>query len=298
MAATFDSARRAFKLADETLGWSVSSLCWGDGALLNKTEYTQPALLAAELASLAVLLDHGIRPSLAAGHSLGEYGALVASGVMEGASALKLVRARGLITSRVAKEVGGGMAAVLGMEKPALNELLAIASKEGVIEVSNDNAPGQVVISGENAALDKAAEVARSLGAKRILPLTVSGPFHSSLMKPAGHEFERDVRATDMRSAEIGFISNRDALAHAEPSVISDNLVAQLYNPVKWRQCVETMYSMGADAFVEVGPGHVLEGLIQRCRPDAKIFSAEDSKALAQLLDYVNSGALDRRVNS
>lgn len=277
-----------FDLADEILDFDVKSVCWEGNELIGRTEYAQPALLAAELACLAALFENGVKPSMAAGHSLGEYGALVAAGALDAASALKLVSVRGSISGGVAREAGGGMAAVVGLDRAALDTMLDSARAEGIVDISNYNAPGQVVISGQNAALEKAVSWARSLGAKRVVPLSVSGPFHSPLMLPAAERFAREVEATELGAPSIPVISNFDALPCSDPGVIKRNLVRQLHHPVRWEDSIATMSALGAEVFVEVGPGRVLQGLVRRCAPTTAVLGVEDPDTLARALEFLD----------
>lgn len=285
-------AKKVFELADEILDFDIKAVCWEENELINRTEYTQPALVAVELVCLAAILENGVRPAMAAGHSLGEYSALVAAGVLDAASALRLVRARGVITGEAASEAGGGMAAIMGMEPEALNALLFTVREAGVLEVSNYNAPGQVVVSGDTAALEEAISAARSLGAKRVVPLAVSGPFHSSLMKPAAEGFAVEIEATNFTAPSIPVIANYDAVSHSDSGVIGQNLVRHLYHPVRWEESVAAMSALGADVFLEVGPGQVLRGLIRRCDPGAKVLGVDSPDTLQRALEFLEEPAL------
>jgi len=291
LASRFPSARKAFDSAGEVLGFDVSSVCWDDPDRLRLTENTQPAVLAVELACLAVLDDLGVSPAVVAGHSLGEYAALVAAGSLDAADALRLVRSRGEITGKVAARGNGGMAAILGMDRGPLGELLAVAGTEGVIAVSNYNCPGQVVVSGEAPAIEKALEVAPSLGAKRARRLAVAGPFHCPLMEPAAREFEPLVADVEIGVPLVPVISNYDARAHTGSEAIAGNLVRQLCNPVRWEESVARMSSGGIDLFVEVGPGNVLSGLVRRCSPGSATAGVQDPDSLEGLLDLTGGCA-------
>lgn len=284
MAVSCRLAGAVFELADRVLDFNVSSVCFDDNDLIDETEYTQPALLATELACLAATLEKGIRPAVVAGHSLGEYGALAAAGVLETGDALKLVRARGVMTGEVARQVDGGMAAAVGVEDGALERLLALAREAGVLEVSNYNAPGQVVLSGESTALEAAISVAGSLGVRRVVPLAVSGPFHSALMKPAAERFSSEVEATEFKRPSVPVISNFDALPQFDPEVIRRNLVLQLHHPVRWEESIATILDMGIDIFIEVGPGKVLQGLVKRCAPKALALGVDSPEALERTM--------------
>ncbi|PKQ27871.1 MAG: [acyl-carrier-protein] S-malonyltransferase [Candidatus Anoxymicrobium japonicum] len=292
LALEYPAARGVFDLADETLDFDVSTMCWGEDERINQTEFTQPALLTAELACLGALLENGIKPSMTAGHSLGEYGALVAAGAIDVADALALVRARGKITSETARKTPGKMAAVIGMEADALGEFLKAASKTGILEVSNYNAPGQVVLSGELRAVDEAARTAKSFGAKRIVELAISGPFHSSLMKPAAKKFATEVEAARIRNASAPVISNFDAEPHEDARTIGRNLVSQLFHPVRWEESVDRMSQMGADLFLEVGPGHVLAGLIRRRLPGARVIGVGSTSGVAEAVEALKMSNL------
>jgi len=291
LAIRFSSAQKAFDSAGKVLGFDVSSVCWEDPDRLCRTEYTQPAVLAVEIACLAVLADLGVSPAVVAGHSLGEYAALVAAGSLDAADALRLVRSRGEITGKVASRVDGGMAAILGMDRGSLEELLAAAGAEGVIAVSNYNCPGQVVVSGEAPAIDEVLEVAPSLGAKRARRLAVAGPFHCPMMETAAREFEPLVARVDIGAPLVPVISNYDARAHTGSEAIAGNLVRQLCNPVRWEESVARISTEGVDLFVEVGPGTVLSGLVRRCLPGSATISVEDPDSFAGLLNLLEEGA-------
>lgn len=243
-------------------------------------------MLTVDLACLAVLLDYGVRPDMVAGHSLGEYGALVAADVLGMVDALKLVRTRGVITGEVAAAVGGGMAAVIGVRQDTIAELIGSAKTEGNLVVSNYNCPGQVVISGEAAALDKAIAVAPSLGGVRVRRLPVSGPFHSPMMEPAAREFATHMGEVKINNPAVPVMSNYDARPYGDGELIGDRLVKQLCNPVRWEESVARMSAMGADVFIEVGPGTVLGGLIGRCLPGTKVLHADDPDSISGTLTY------------
>lgn len=283
-------ALQAFEMAQGILGIDIYSLCRDGGEMLEKTEYTQPAVLTVELASTVALFEKGISPQVVAGHSLGEYAALVAAGVLTFEDALELVRVRGILMGQVSAEVDGGMVAVLGVPEDKLEDLLEWARDYGCIEISNYNAPGQVVLSGERKALDFLEENAKEFGARRAVRLSVSGPFHSSLMKDAADEFSRVVSRTRFKLPCIPVISNYDASPHEDTAELRENLVRQLINPVRWMQSVETMVSMGVELFVEVGPGNVLSGLIRRCVPGTRVFSVGTSAEIGELANFLGQG--------
>lgn len=259
---TYDQARAIFEQADETLGFGLSKLCFqGPEADLTDTINAQPALLTHSLAALAVLKAHsGARPSFTAGHSLGEYSALVAAGALDFTSALKLVRERGRVMKQAGERAPGAMAAVIGMDDTALEAVCA----EAGVQIANYNSPGQIVISGAKPALERAAALAKERGAKRVLLLAVSIASHSRLMESAAEEFAASVAATPIQTPLVPVISNVTATPLASAREIQQDLVAQLTSSVQWLRSIEYIVAQGATDFVELGPKDVLAGLIRR----------------------------------
>jgi [acyl-carrier-protein] S-malonyltransferase len=272
----FPSARAIFDEADAILGFGLAQLCFeGPGEALTATENAQPALLTASVALLAALgwspqsseTPDLTDPRFVAGHSLGEYSALVAARALTFPTALRLVRRRGELMAE-ARE--GTMAAIIGMNLEALNAVCAEAQAEGPVVVANENAPGQLVISGANAAVARAGELAKAAGASRVIPLKVSAAFHSPLMQNAADGLRPAIEAAAINSATLPVIANVRAQPIDAPDQIKEELVAQITAPVRWIASVEYMVAAGVDRFIEIGPGAVLAGMIKRISPNAE----------------------------
>ena len=263
----FQVAREVFERADATLGRPISALCFeGPVEELNKTFNSQPAIFLTSMALLAAAREQGAlatTPAFVAGHSVGEYTALGASGAVSLEDGLRLVETRGRVTQAAADATPGGMAAVLGLNEAAT---LAVCADAGA-ELCNLNSPGQIVIGGSKDAVAKACALALEQGAKRAIPLEVDGAFHTSLMLPAVPPFQEALAQTTVVAPEIPVIANDTAQPMTEPARIREELAFQLTHPVRWVQCVEYMVSQGVSEFVEIGPGKVLGGLIKRIAP-------------------------------
>jgi [acyl-carrier-protein] S-malonyltransferase len=240
----------------------------GPAEALTETQNAQPALLAHSAAITAMLHEAGIKPDVVAGHSLGEYSALVAAKCLPAAEAARLVRLRGQLMAEAGRQVGGTMAAVIGLETEAVRRAAQEAGEVGTIVVANLNAPGQVVISGEEAAVAEASRLMHEAGARRVLPLNVSGAFHSPLMKPAAEKLGEVLAQTVFVDGSVHVISNVDAVDRTEAASIKAALLRQLQGSVLWEDCVRRMLQVGVTDFVEVGPGKVLAGLLKRIAPD------------------------------
>jgi [acyl-carrier-protein] S-malonyltransferase len=276
------AARAVWEEADEVLGFSLRQLCFeGPAEVLQQTANAQPALLTASIACHRVLAVNGIEAQMYAGHSLGEYSALVAAGVMPFAEALLLVRRRGELMEEAYPRGEGGMTAILGLDRTAVDEICN--QVEGIVEVANYNCPGQVVISGEQRALARARELALAMGAKRAIPLDVSGPFHSSLMAPAAKALATRLASLELcaPAGDVYSSVNGQATSVGE---LKDLLKAQLTGPVRWEETVAAMVADGAQTFVEVGPGKVLGGLIRRIAKGATIYQGGDLRDLEKLV--------------
>jgi [acyl-carrier-protein] S-malonyltransferase len=265
------AAGALFEAADTVLGRPLSRLCFdGPEDELSRTDNAQPAIYTMSLACLAAVRERGgagDAPSFVAGHSLGEYTALAAAGAMAFEDGLRLVETRGRLTHAAALATPGGMAAVLGLDEPALQEVC----DEAGAELCNLNAPGQIVIGGRIEALERAMALAQERGARRAVRLDVTGAFHSSLMQPAVDEFRAAVEATPMSPPSVPFVMNRSGEPTSDPAEIREELVHQLTHPVRWVTCVEKMTAAGVESYVEFGPGKVLTGLIKRIAPDAAL---------------------------
>jgi len=267
LAEAFPEARSVFEEADDHLQFGLSRLMWeGPEAELTTTRRAQPAILTHSVATLRVIAD-GLGPvSMAAGHSLGELSAHVAAGTLPFEEALGAVQIRGYLMHRAGRVRDGTMAAVLGLKDAEVEDLCRQASADtGLVVVpANLNAPGQVVVSGDRAAVTRLAEIAPQRGAKRVLPLSVSGAFHSPLMEPAEHGFREHLSSLHFRAPDFPVYSNVTAASVTDGEEARDLLVEQLRSPVRWSQCITAMVDGGADCFLEVGPGNVLTGLNRR----------------------------------
>jgi len=266
-----------FAAADRTLGAALSALCWqGPEETLRLTENTQPALLAHSIAAWRVLAAAGIRADAVAGHSLGEYSAVVAAGGLGLEDALAAVRLRGRLMQQAVPVGAGAMAAVLGLDDELVVAACADASAggDGVVVAANFNSPGQVVIAGDRAAVDRAVVRCSELGARRALPLPVSAPFHSPLMAPAREGLEPTLRELRFAPLEVPVYRNVDAAPVASPVEVRDGLIRQVDAPVLWRAAVERMRADGFDTFLEVGTGTVLSGLVRRIDRQARCLAA------------------------
>lgn len=279
-------AAAIFKRADKALGFPLSRLCFeGPEEELNKTVNTQPAVLTTSVACLeAFKLAGGPAPSAVAGHSLGEYTALVAAGSLSFEDAVRLVRKRGQYMQEAVPLGAGGMAAVLGLPAGAVVELCRKASGAGVVEAVNLNCPGQVVIAGDTAGLKAAGELARESGAKRFIPLPVSAPFHSSLMMPAGERLAGDLDVVNIADPEIPVVANAGADFVRTGPEVKASLIRQVYSPVRWEESIRRLLSAGVDTFIEIGPGKVLSGLIKKISREARVYNVEDKASLEKVL--------------
>jgi [acyl-carrier-protein] S-malonyltransferase len=283
--AGFAEARAVFDEADEGLGFKLSQLCFeGPEAELTDTVNAQPALLTHSIAALkvveALLGQSFARPGFAAGHSLGEYSALVATRSLRFADAVRLVRARGLAMKHAGERRPGAMAAILGLDDAIL---ATICAKAGAVQVANYNAPGQIVISGEKEALDRALALAKQAGAKRAIPLAISIAAHSELMRPAIEEYRMEVQAVEVAAPQSPVISNITAQPLKGTEAIRQELLAQLTSPVEWVKSVQFMGAHGVTQYYEIGPKDVLAGLIRRSAPDSQATSLGTVEAITKL---------------
>lgn len=265
LADEFSVARAAFEEADDALGFSISKLCFeGPDDELKKTENTQPALVAVSTAQCRVMMtEKGLLPDLVAGHSLGEYSALVAAGSLDFADALRLVRKRGQYMQEAVPLGVGAMAAILKMPLEALDGVLAEAAQGEIVTAANLNSPDQIVIAGHAAAVARAMELAKTAGAKRCIPLPVSAPFHCPLMTPAQQRLKADLDATEFRDLKFPLVNNYAAALVKTGAEARAGLYEQIPNPVRWIASMRLILSEGAESFYEVGPGNVLAGLLR-----------------------------------
>ena len=266
LADNFSVARQVFEEADDTLGFSLSRLCFeGPEEKLKLTEYTQPAILAVSTAVLRVVeTETDLCPTLLAGHSLGEYAALVAAQVLSFSDAVRAVRQRGLFMQEAVPVGTGTMAAVLGLENHTIEEVCKAAAADQVVSPANFNSPGQIVIAGHTEAVNRALELAREKGCRKAVLLPVSAPFHCVLMEQAGLRLEKLFSEITFNPFKTPVVTNVEGKANNDHSRVAEFLVRQVSSPVLWEDSVEEMIRSGVDSFVELGPGKVLSGLIKR----------------------------------
>ena len=275
LAAEHTAARQAFEIADRVLGFALSRLCWeGPEDELRLTKNAQPALLAHSVAALRVLESHGVTPAATAGHSLGEHSACVAAGALAYEDALRLVRSRGELMFEAGRARPGTMAAVLGLEPAAVEAACIAASGDGLeVVAANYNAPGQIVISGDVEAVARAGEIAKHKGARRVIPLPVSGAFHSPLMRPAAERLARAIAAVEVRAPRCPVIGNARAERIESAAALRAALEAQLTQPVRWEASMRLLLADAPAWFIEVGTGRVLCGLLKSVAPEAAAIS-------------------------
>lgn len=288
LCADFPEAQRLFQEADEILGRSLSSLCFdGPAEALTDTANAQPALLVTSLAMLEAARAQGApEPNFVAGHSLGHITALVAAGAMDFAPALRLVQARGQAMKAAAAHRRGGMAAVIQLDRERLAEVCERAGREagGCVGIANDNAPGQIVISGEERALGAAMRLAKEAGARRIIPLAVSVASHSPLMAGAAERLAPALEEIEIRPPRVPVVSNVTARPLERVDDVRRDIVQQLTRPVHWTDSIQHIVSAGVGVFVEIGPGNVLTGLVRRIAPAVQAWSLDDDQGLERLL--------------
>ena len=293
LASAFPVCRDVFAEADAALGESLSTMCFeGPAESLQMTENTQPAILAMSVAVLRLLDSHGIQPSFAAGHSLGEYSAHVAAGTFSFADALRTVRRRGRYMQEALPSGEGAMAAILGLDGEAVTRACSEtmnAMSGRVVSPANLNGPGQVVIAGHADAVAQAGERAKSLGAKRAIPLAVSAPFHCALMKPAEERLAPELKQLTTSDPKFPVVANVDAEPKRDAHAAIDALIRQVSSPVRWEQVVKRLVAEGATTFVELGPGSVLAGLIKKIDRGVRVMSVEDSDSLESSLEQLKA---------
>ena len=275
LAGHFASAREVFEQADAALGFSLSKICFeGPSEGLQLTANTQPAILAVSVAAARVLEENGVRPDYVAGHSLGEYSALVIAGTLELGDALRLVRKRGQYMQEVVPVGQGAMAAILDLELDAVQEICREAAQGEVVSPANLNSPRQIAIAGNQSAVDRAIELAKARGAKRALKLNVSAPFHCALMQPAADLLAADLDQAAMRDPQVPVVRNADATIAFSASEVREGLKRQVVAPVRWTDSMRALRARGVELFVEAGPGKVLSGLLRQIDPAARAFQA------------------------
>jgi [acyl-carrier-protein] S-malonyltransferase len=288
LAEKFPESRAVFDEADATLGFSVSQLCFeGSEDALKLTENTQPAILTVSTAAFRALEKGGITPDFVAGHSLGEYSALVAAGGLDFVSAVKIVRNRGRYMQEAVPAGEGAMAAILGLAPAEVADICKKAADHQVVSPANLNSPEQTVISGDAAAVKRAVEIASQSGAKRAVILPVSAPFHCALMMPAQQRLEPDLRAAKFSNLRFPLITNVDANDISAGDEARDALIRQVTQPVRWLDSVHEMIEAGVTIFVEVGPGKVLSGLLRQIDRSVRALNVEDAASLQATLDKI-----------
>jgi [acyl-carrier-protein] S-malonyltransferase len=290
LADTFPEALAVFDEADAALPGLNQIIFNGPDDQLSLTENTQPAILTVSIAGYRVLERRGIRPAYVAGHSLGEYSANVAAGMMAFADAVRIVRRRGRYMQEAVPVGQGAMAAILGLDAETVRRACEEAAEGEVVSPANINGAGQVVIAGARAAVQRAGDRAKALGAKRAIPLPVSAPFHCALMKPAEDRLAPELRALTVQDPRIPVVANVDAQPKRDAQSAIEALVAQVSAPVRWEEVVRRLASEGVTTYVEVGPGTVLSGLVKKIQKDAQVFSFGSPEDLAAVETLVSTG--------
>lgn len=279
-----ETARKLFDAADAALDFDLKEICFGEHEEINRTEYTQPAMVTACLAMAGVLLEKGIRPDVTAGLSLGEYAAIAVAGGMDRLDAIRLVRRRGLLMQNTVPAGAGGMAAVLGLDTASIEQ---VTEQIDGVTIANYNCPGQIVITGLSQAVEEASVRLRQAGAKRVVPLKVSGPFHSPMLAPAGEALAQEMEQITFSPLHIPYIANVTAEMVTDSCVIPQLLAKGVSSPVRWQQSVERMLADGVDTFIEIGPGRTLAGFMKKIDPKAVVYnisSWEDAGKAAEVL--------------
>ena len=291
LAEAFPEARATFDEADAALGWSLSELIF-DGPVerLTLTENTQPAILTMSVAAWRVLDARGFRPDVVAGHSLGEYSAHVAAGTLAFADAVRLVHHRGQYMQEAVPVGHGAMAAILGLDEDGVRAACDEAAQGEVVSPANLNAPGQIVIASTAAAVARAGELAKARGAKRVIPLQVSAPFHCALMAPAEARLAPELRSVRAHDPRVPVVANVDAEPKRDAASAIDALIRQVSSPVRWDATVRRLASDGVTAYVEVGPGTVLSGLIKKAARDAAVLNLDQPAGLAAIAALFAAG--------
>ncbi len=289
LAEKFRPSQAVFDEADAALGFPISKLCFeGTEEELKRTENTQPAILTVSVAAYRALASKGVQPDYAAGHSLGEYSALVAAGALEFSDAVRLVRQRGRYMQEAVPAGEGAMAAILGLSPTDVAEVCKKAAAGEVVSPANLNSPEQTVIAGSAAAVKRAVETASQSGAKRAVVLAVSAPFHCSMLMPAQQRLEADLRAAKFGALRVPVITNVDAEAIATGEEARESLIRQVTMPVRWLESVREMIELGVNVFVEVGPGKVLSGLMRQIDRSVRVLNVEDAASLQSTVDKIN----------
>lgn len=282
----FDVCKNVFNDADKVLGFSISSMCFeGPEEELNKTENTQPAILTTSIAALRILENNGIKADVTAGLSLGEYSALVASGVLEFTEAVSLVKKRGKYMQEAVPQGIGAMAAIIGLDEDTIRKVCDDCKSIGIVEIANLNCPGQVVIAGEAKLLEIACEKLKEAGARKAVMLSVSGPFHTSMLKPAAEKLEKELQNVSIGNFSIPVITNVTGEVVDNKDEVKGYLKKQVMSTVFFEKSIRKMIDMGVDTFIEIGPGKVLSGFVKKIDRKATILNVQDVKSLESTIE-------------
>ena len=284
----YKSAGKIFDEATAALGFDVREMIFNsDDETLKITENTQPTIVTTSIACMQPLLEKGIRPDFVAGLSLGEYAAHVAAGTISFKDAVSLVKKRGKYMQEAVPVGVGAMAAIIGLESNDVIECCKEASQVGIVEPANFNCPGQIVVAGETAAVEKAAELCKAKGAKRAMLLPVSAPFHCTLLKPAGEKLAGELDKVSLNDIKIPVVTNVTGEAIVDKSMVKELLVRQVSTSVMWEKCIRTMLDQGVDTFVEIGPGKVLSGFVKKIDKEATVLNVENLETLSKVLEVL-----------
>ncbi len=281
-----ETGKRIFDKATELMGFSMPQLCFEENDRLDITEYTQAAMVTASIAMMRVLEENGIKPDVAAGLSLGEYCALAAAGVMSDEDAIRTVRQRGILMQEAVPVGEGAMAAILALDAAAIEEVTG--TMEGVW-IANYNCPGQIVISGEKAAVEEACEKLKAAGAKRAVMLNVSGPFHSGMLADAGEKLGEVLSQVELHEPQIPYVANVTAQYVKSAAEVKELLTRQVSSSVRWQQSVEAMIADGVDTFIEIGPGKTLAGFMRKISRDVKTLNVEKLEDIGKVAEALKS---------
>ena len=280
----FETAKMVFDDADKALGFSISKICFEDEERINKTEFTQPAILTTSIAAYEVLKEKGVKPDFVAGLSLGEYSACVASGIMDFKEAVCLVRKRGQFMTEAVPEGEGAMYAIMGLERDVVEAECEKAKEYGFVAPANYNAPGQIVIAGETFAAERAADALKNAGARMVVKLKVSGPFHTELLKDAANKLKKELENISINKWKLPVVTNVTGSVYEGVESVIPTLVKQVKSPVRWEETLNFLSQQGVDTFIEIGPGKVLGGFVKRTLKGVKILNVEDLKSLEKAL--------------
>ncbi|MGB9813450.1 MAG: ACP S-malonyltransferase [Thermovenabulum sp.] len=284
----FKIAEELFKRADEVLGFPISRICFeGPEEKLRETENTQPAILIHSLICFHLLKSYGINPDITCGLSLGEYSSLVAAEALSFEDAVVLVKKRGKFMQEAVPIGAGGMAAIMGLSKEKVLEVIKLASKEGVVEAANYNCPGQIVISGEIKALKLAMDISKEYGAKKVMMLNVSAPFHSSLLESAGEKLKKELENIKISKPKIPVVFNVNAEVEEEPQKIKQLLIKQVSSPILFEDSIRRIIKEGVNIFVEVGPGKALSGFVKKIDKSVEVLNVEDEESLEKTINFL-----------